>query len=218
MIRDFSKEELAPAGNDTEVTLGIGALLAIGCGLFLVCGVCFGLGYAMGHRSSPDQSAALALPAQDTKTPVMPVGGGSKPGASGQLPAQVQPVADGSGTSADSSAQTEQIAADSGTVQAAVKPAVDSQVRSADGSVVQAGIQATRNQANGWMVQIAAVSHAEDAQVLVDALRKRGYEVTARHDSSDNLIHVQTGPFVNRNDANAMRQKLLNDGYNAIVQ
>ncbi len=36
--------------------------------------------------------------------------------------------------------------------------------------------------------------------------------------TADNLIHVQTGPFVNRNDANAMRQKLLNDGYNAIVQ
>jgi len=29
---------------------------------------------------------------------------------------------------------------------------------------------------------------------------------------------VQTGPFISRNDANAMRQRLLNDGYNAIVQ
>ena len=72
--------------------------------------------------------------------------------------------------------------------------------------------------AQGWMVQIAAVSHAEDAEVLVNALRKRGYSVTARRDAGDSLIHVQTGPFINRNDANAMRQKLLNDGYNAIVQ
>jgi cell division septation protein DedD len=68
------------------------------------------------------------------------------------------------------------------------------------------------------MVQIAAVSHSEDAQVLVDALRKRGYTVTARREAGDNLIHVQTGPFVNRNDANGMRQRLLNDGYNAIVE
>jgi cell division septation protein DedD len=68
------------------------------------------------------------------------------------------------------------------------------------------------------MVQIAQVSQAEDAEVLVNALRKRGYTVAARRELSDNLIHVQTGPFVNRNDANAMRQKLLNDGYNAIVQ
>ena len=63
-------------------------------------------------------------------------------------------------------------------------------------------------QVQGWMVQIAAVSHAEDAEVLLDALRKRGYTVTARRDAGDSLIHVQTGPFANRNDANAMRQKL----------
>jgi len=68
------------------------------------------------------------------------------------------------------------------------------------------------------MVQIAAVSRTEDADVLIGALRKRGYAVTARREIGDNLIHVQTGPFVNRNDANSMRQKLLSDGYNAIVQ
>jgi len=68
------------------------------------------------------------------------------------------------------------------------------------------------------MVQIAAVSRTEDADVLVGALKKRGYAVTARRELGDNLIHVQTGPFSSRIDANSMRQKLLNDGYNAIVQ
>jgi len=34
----------------------------------------------------------------------------------------------------------------------------------------------------------------------------------------DNQFHVRVGPFSNRNDANAVRQKLLRDGYNAIVQ
>jgi cell division septation protein DedD len=29
---------------------------------------------------------------------------------------------------------------------------------------------------------------------------------------------VQIGPFTNRSDATAMRLKLLNDGYNAIIQ
>jgi cell division septation protein DedD len=67
------------------------------------------------------------------------------------------------------------------------------------------------------MVQIAAVSRSEDADVLVSALRKRGYTVAYRHDPADGLLHVQIGPFANRGDAFAMRQKLLNDGYNAIV-
>jgi cell division septation protein DedD len=68
------------------------------------------------------------------------------------------------------------------------------------------------------MVQIAAVSHSEDANVLVNALRRRGYSVSVRRDPLDGLLHVQVGPFTNRNDANTMKMKLLNDGYNAIVE
>jgi cell division septation protein DedD len=49
------------------------------------------------------------------------------------------------------------------------------------------------------------------------ALRKRGYAVTARRATEDELIHVQVGPFASRADANAMSQRLLSDGYNAVV-
>ncbi len=68
------------------------------------------------------------------------------------------------------------------------------------------------------MVQIAAVSNPEDAEVLADALRKRGYAVTARRDPADNLIHVRIGPFTTLAEANNWKMKLLSDGYNAIVQ
>jgi len=71
---------------------------------------------------------------------------------------------------------------------------------------------------SGIMVQIAAISNPADADVLVGALQKRGYSVTARRVPSDPLIHVQVGPFSNRADAIAMRQKLLGDGYNAILK
>jgi cell division septation protein DedD len=68
------------------------------------------------------------------------------------------------------------------------------------------------------MVQIAAVAQPEDAQVLVSALRKRGYAVTTRREMADNLIHVRIGPFYNRDEAERWRVKLLDDGYNAIIQ
>jgi cell division septation protein DedD len=68
------------------------------------------------------------------------------------------------------------------------------------------------------MVQIAAVSHSEDAEVLVAALRRRGYAVTMSRDAADSLLHVRIGPFSSRNEASAMRDKLLGDGYNAIVE
>jgi DedD protein len=71
--------------------------------------------------------------------------------------------------------------------------------------------------ASGLWVQVAAVSHVEDAQALTAALRRRGYVVTPRRES-DNLIHVRIGPFNTRDEASRWSMKLLNDGYNAEVQ
>jgi len=34
----------------------------------------------------------------------------------------------------------------------------------------------------------------------------------------DKLLRVQIGPFASRKDADAMRQRLISDGYNAIVK
>ena len=233
MIQDFSKDEVesAQSERDTELTLGGGTLLALGGGLLLLCMVCFGLGYLVGHRRT-SESATAALPPPNSKPSLTPAGSGSKPGAAGQAPTRPQPQA-AVGVSKDSSSNSTPPARsasavagdDTGSSQPQVKPALDAQVRPAfagQTGVAQPAsalrVQPAMTQVQGWMVQIAAVSHPEDAEVLVNALRKRGYTAMARRDVGDSLIHVQTGPFVNRNDANAMRQKLLSDGYNAIVQ
>ena len=68
------------------------------------------------------------------------------------------------------------------------------------------------------MVQIAAVAHSDDAQVLETALHKRGYPVVASRDPGDGLIHVRIGPFSSQDEAIRWRDKLLGDGYNAQVQ
>ena len=68
------------------------------------------------------------------------------------------------------------------------------------------------------MVQIAAISRPEDADVLISALQKRGFNASARRDTSDNLLHIQVGPFATRQQAMDMRARLLNDGYNAILK
>jgi cell division septation protein DedD len=71
--------------------------------------------------------------------------------------------------------------------------------------------------AGSVMVQIAAISRQEDANILVSALRRHGYSVVVRNDPKDSLLHVQLGPF-SRDDAKAMRTRLLADGYNAILK
>jgi DedD protein len=62
------------------------------------------------------------------------------------------------------------------------------------------------------------VSHQEDADVLAAALKRRGYSVSIRQAPQDKLLHVQVGPFATKKDADAMRQRLQADGYNAIVK
>ena len=71
-----------------------------------------------------------------------------------------------------------------------------------------------------FVVQIAAISpaHKDDADLLTSALRGRGYTVTERTDPQDKLIHIQVGPFATKTDAEAMRERLVVDGYNPIIK
>jgi cell division septation protein DedD len=71
---------------------------------------------------------------------------------------------------------------------------------------------------NGYYVQIAAVSKAEDADALVDALKKKQYPAFSANSQPDKLFHVQLGPYADIKDAEAMRSKLVSDGYNPILK
>ncbi len=208
----------------TELTLGPAMLLAIGLGLILLCGIFFGLGYVAGHRS-PAQ--AIVTSPQPTAGQPMTAQSGtllSKPPAAGVIPAApsqeaIAPSAEGTpgGNPLTSYAPLGSAAAPG---EPQVRPAVPQQVNEPEGSGAQQGNSQVRPalpQGPPLMVQVAAVSHPEDASVLMAALRRHGYAVTARREPSDGLIHVQIGPFSNRNEANAMSQRLLGDGYNANV-
>jgi len=71
----------------------------------------------------------------------------------------------------------------------------------------------------GYFVQVAAVSKEEDAQALVDALKKKEYPAfVAAQNNADKLFRVQLGPFAEAKDAEAMRTKLIGDGYNPILK
>jgi DedD protein len=73
--------------------------------------------------------------------------------------------------------------------------------------------------ATGYFVQVAAVSKQEDAQALVDALKKKEYPAfVAAQSTSDKLFRVQLGPFADAKDAEATRTRLIGDGYSPIVK
>jgi cell division septation protein DedD len=232
----FDDEELEPAQprRETELTLGPIMLLGIFFGLVLICGLFFGLGYAMGHHGSREPSAAMQ-PARDAQTSLQADGSRPKPSPTSPtgvatLPQDAvveqagdQAPSEASDTNAAASSQSAEPATADGSVlsQPQIRPALPPAAnppQPAAGPVGGLNVQPAIAPALPLMVQIAAVSHPEDAEVLVNALLKRGYTVTARREAADSLIHVRIGPFSSRDEANRWRQKLLNDGYNAIIQ
>jgi cell division septation protein DedD len=84
---------------------------------------------------------------------------------------------------------------------------------------VNAPDPATTLPASGYFVQVAAVSKQEDGDALVDALKKKDYPAfIAAQASNDKLFHVQVGPFPEIKDAEAMRARLIADGYSPILK
>jgi DedD protein len=218
----------AETSRDTELTLSSTILLLIFFGLVLLCGLCFGVGYSVGHRGVPD-TATLVQPSSGESLPMPADSGRPKPSADPQAGAGVaQPAVaadDGAATAESSPAgatvQSAAMAAAAGTTNESqqVKPALENVTGLASGTVPPAAAVAPALAGAGTLaVQIAAISDQDDANVLMSALRKRGYAVAAHREPLDGLIHVRIGPFKTRDEADKWRDKLLNDGYNAVVQ
>jgi len=205
--------EQSAQNRDTELTLTPTTLLVIVVALVALCGLCFGLGYSSGRHTGVGETAVPAT--ADGSAQVE--GGQPKPAADMQSgaaksSAAVQPDSDTT-TDADGG-----IVGDASTAQPQVKPALGAVNPAQAGQVAAGSVGPALSQTVQVMVQIAAVSQQEDADVLMSALRRRGYAVAARLQPLDGLIHVRIGPFKTRDEAETWRQKLLSDGYNAIVQ
>jgi cell division protein FtsN len=205
------EEERKPS----EITLSTASLLGIFFGLVLVCGVFFGFGYSMGRGSeahitmpvSPAPDPAETVAAQNTPPPAQP-----EPQVEEKAPVKTSaPAAD--------TADAEDVPPAPAPRPTLKKPsAVQEAALQSQAVVAQAPTAAAAPATSQPMVQIAAVARREDADVLVAALRQRGYGVVVRSEPQDKFFHVQVGPFADRVQATAIKQKLLSDGYNAIIK
>jgi DedD protein len=191
------------ASEDTEITLGTGKMLALFFGLVALCAVFFGIGFALGKNSArpnADAQASTTAPSNVRPTAVKP----TNPRAPNDLTfykavgqkdpdAQLSPNNAAPASNTNSSAKSPD--ADAPPPDPTAAPAL-----------------------NGYWVQVAAVSKQEDAQALVDALKKKQYAAFAANTAGDKLFHVQVGPFADIKEAEGARGKLVNDGYNPILK
>ncbi|MBZ5664735.1 MAG: SPOR domain-containing protein [Acidobacteriia bacterium] len=202
------------AQQDTEITLGTGRMLAIFFTFVLVCAFFFAIGFSLGRRTAAagmigSPSASIVAPSTIVRpspakngtaqpTPQSSSGDFSFYKAVGEKSADT-----GLATPQDSKAQTTTTTAPP--TAEAPKDATDA------GTATPAS--------GGYYVQVAAVSRQEDAESLVEALKKKQYPAfTANNPSTDKFYHVQVGPYAELKDAEAMRARLISDGYNPIVK
>jgi DedD protein len=200
--------------NDHELTLSTGMILGIFFGLVLLCGLFFGFGYKMGnHKTSPAEVASVEnapTPAANFNDFKPSAGSPASAGAPANRGSSPNPAAE-----ASSAAKISDNAVEPG----AAVPLAHPNPRTQSGTNPPAALTPAPPVATGsFVVQIAAVSHQEDAELLVNALKAKGYPVSAHTEPQDKFFHVQVGPFNNRTDAETAKQRLLADGYQPIVK
>jgi DedD protein len=213
------------SSQDTEITLGTAKLLGLFFGLVIVCAVFFALGYTLGRKSDAGLTAS-STPSQLPTASNSPKPAGSastqpappmtfykaveQKDANAQLTPATDAVSTSPATGAPAAASTPG-ASSSG----ASSPATQSQ----PSQTANPPDPMTTLSTAGYFVQVAAVSKQDDAEALVDALKKKQYPAfVAGNSSTDKLFRVQVGPFADIKDAEAMRSKLINDGYSPILK
>jgi len=233
---------------ERDVTIGPGKLLGLFFMLVVICGVFFAIGYSLGKTSTREQAlndkaplnASLSPPiVGDTSVPkpsaVVPAK--SEPDTKAADDQEQTPtgpdltffnaVKKSEGTSKSAADAPKATAAKAEPAKAAEEPAtknVSPAVTAAPTNVIASNpapkTEVTASVNGAFVVQIAAVTREEDAAALAGALRKKNYNVFVVNNPAvhDKFYHVQVGPFVSLQDAEAMRAKLTGEGYNPIVK
>jgi len=195
------------SSEDTEITLGTGKLLVLFFGLVGVCALFFALGYSLGRKAEPGITTASAAVAPQPTSNV----GKASSGASTTPPMTFYKSVEQKDANPQLTPPATDTKTDTSTAPANATPAQTPPANAPD--------PATTLPTGGYFVQIVAVRKQEDADALVDALKKKQYAAfVANQVATDQLFRVQIGPFSDIKDAEAMRAKLILDGYTPILK
>jgi len=198
------------AQQDTEITLGTGRMLALFFAFVLVCAVFFAIGFSLGRRTASAgvgrwPGAATGASAATVRPSAAKNDAPQKTPQSGDF-SFYKAVGE---KNADSALAPPEAKAQPADATAAAPPKVATDA---------AGAAPAASTTGSYYVQVAAVTRQEDAEALVEALKKKQYPAFANNASADKYYRVQVGPYAEFKDAEAMRTRLVSDGYNPIVK
>jgi cell division septation protein DedD len=202
-------------GSDTEITLGVGKLLALFFCLVILCGISLAIGYSLGRNSAKQVAAAATVSA----TPATPAtSAANKPGAAQAVPAKVPDCPAGENCLPQQAADTPGATPLTFYDSVQKKDAHPQLTPAETPAPVTSRPPDTRSTlGTGYLVQIAAVRNQDDAKLLSETLHKQQYPVIITQ-PGDKLFHVQVGPYADIKEAEAIRTRLIAAGYNAFLK
>jgi cell division septation protein DedD len=209
---------------DREISLSTTSILGIFFALALLCAVFFGFGYSMGRKSAqPVSGASSEVTTRSENSTSKPSPGSlANPSASSagkqsaaEFQSAITPLDSPNSAGEDNPPAPTRVKAVVPTPRSEAPAEVTPKPASKPAGIIP--VAAALSSAGSPVVQVAAMSHQEDADVVAVDLKRRGYTVAIRHEPQDKLFHVQIGPFGNKKEADAMRQRLQTDGYNSAI-
>ncbi len=204
------KEDFEDQVQDTEITLGTGKLLGIFFTVVIVCAVFFTMGYLLGKSTATGGRTEIV--GSTTSVGGSAAGKPSAVAKTPEVPAPT-PLPESQAGSSSSSGLNSGGSNSSGSNSGASNPAGTNTAATSSTAPTSPATEIKSSPNGTFMVQVAAVSKQEDAE-----MQKKQYPVFVANSTADALYHVQVGPFSNQQDADTMRNRLSGDGYNAIVK
>jgi DedD protein len=194
------------AEGEFEMVLGNKQLLSLFFLVVVLFAVFFSLGYMVGRSVSPTPTLAAQPPSSPlpsstaAPSPLPAAPSESAPARSAEplpAPTETQPAA-------------EPVAAVS--TAPAAEPAAPRKEAPQPPSSPAAVV------AREMHLQLAAVRVRDDAEVMVQNLKKKGYPVLLNMDTRDGWFRVLVGPFASEKVAREMKTMLEHDGYKSILK
>ncbi len=194
-----------------ELVLGNKQLLSLFFLVVVLFAVFFSLGYMVGKSVSPATTSASQQPAPAPASDRPPASSGASPAATPPAEAPAAPPTE------TQPARSEPVAASTTPAAPAEPPkreAAPPAVAATDGGAQDSSALVAR----GLHLQLAAVRVKDDAEAMVETLRKKGYAALLHSQARDGWYRVLVGPFPNERAARDTKAQLEKDGYKSILK
>ncbi len=196
-----------------ELVLGNKQLLSMFFLVVVLFAVFFSLGYMVGKSVNPAPTSASQQAAPVPAVDRPPASSGASPSAPSTPSAEPPPAP----PTETQPARGEPVAVSTAPAVAAEPTKEEARRPSpvgSDGGSQDSGVMVARE----MHLQLAAVRVKDDAQVLVETLRKKGYPVVLHTQARDGWYRVLVGPFSNEHAARETKVQLEKDGYKSILK